>query len=435
MKKTYKSILKNALPSIFMMILTSLYGVIDGIFISNLAGEKAFTAVSIVTPYIAIFHAFGFMLATGIGSLLGNTLGEKKPELARKELYSLTIFTVLFGIFLSIVALVFARRTAIILGASTEVLEYCMQYVVGLLPGLLFFLIMKLYRNVCLVANKNKQMLMITIISGCCNLILDPIFIKTLNLGIRGAGIATSISWMIGGIYSIIIFKNEKQELRLEKNKFSISAVKSVFKIGSASLITDVSTAGMGLLYNYIIISIIGETGCFNYGVISYINILVLGVMIGISISVCPEISYLNGSKCEKEALNLFQKTIIILICSGIFLSLFITVLSKPIALLFCKTNKELILNLKHSLILYMIPAFLTGINTLIPAFLASIKEIKLSLYSSLLRLVILWPLSLLFLPKILGSNGIWLCLIPVEVIATIVNYILIKKSHLIKGE
>jgi len=432
---TYKSIFKNAIPSIFMMILTSLYGVVDGLFISNLAGEEAFTAVSIVTPYIAIFHAFGFMLATGIGSILGNTLGEKKPEYARKQLYSLTIFTVFFGIFLSCIALLLARRTALLLGASEAILEYCMQYVFWLLPGLLFFLMMKLYRNVCLVAEKNKQMLMITIISGCCNVILDPIFISIFKLDVRGAAMATSISWMLGGIYPLIVFRRERtKELRLEKTEFDFFAVKSVFKIGAAALITDISSAGIGLLYNYIIIQVIGESGCFNYGVISYMNILILGVMIGISISICPQLSFLNGAKKSKEALQLFQRTVVLLLGCGVMLSLVISIFARPIAFCFCGKNQAHILELIHALRLYMLPALLTGVNILIPTFFSCVREIKFSLYSSLIRLVVLWPLSLCYLPKILGADGIWLALIPVELLAFSINYIFIKKSHIAKG-
>ena len=321
---TYKKLLKFTLPSIAMMIFTSIYGVVDGFFVSNFAGDVPFKAVNLIMPFLMIFGTVGFIFGTGGTAIVANTLGEGDREKANRH-FSLFVYVAFaLGIFFAAVGMIFIRPIAVLLGAEGELLENCVVYGRIVLLALPFLVLQFLFQSFFVAAEKPRMGLWVIVAAGVTNMVLDAVLVTTLPQAYRllDAAVATAMSQFVGGFVPLVYFFRKNTSLfRLGKTNFDFRAIVKACVNGSSEFMSNVSMSIIGMLYNIQLMKYAGEDGIAAYGVMMYVSFIFAAVFIGYSIGTAPVISYHNGAGNHRELKGILKKSMIILCCfSGVML-------------------------------------------------------------------------------------------------------------------
>lgn len=426
---TYKKILRFTLPSIIMMIFTSIYGVVDGFFVSNYVGKTPFAAVNLIMPFLMILGAVGFMFGTGGGALIAKTMGEGKSEKAN-SLFSLFVYTTaVCGIIIGVLGIVFIRPVASLLGAEGEMLNNCVTYGRIILIALPFFMLQYEFQSFFATAEKPQLGLVVTIAAGFTNMILDALFIAFFKWGLIGAAAATAISQIVGGSIPLIyFFRKNSSRLKLTKCKFEKNMLLRACVNGSSELMSNISMSIVSMLYNFQLMKYVGENGVAAYGVLMYVNLFFLAAFIGYSVGISPIIGYNYGAQNYSELKNLLKSSFTII---GIFSVCMFTLsefLAYPIAKIFVGYDKELMnLTLNGFRIVSFLFLF-AGVSIFGSAFFTALNNGLISALISFLRTLVFQVSAVLIIPIFLGINGIWLSTVTAEVMSVIITLIFIFK-------
>lgn len=426
---TYKKILRFTLPSIIMMIFTSIYGVVDGFFVSNYVGKTPFAAVNLIMPFLMILGAVGFMFGTGGGALIAKTMGEGKSEKAN-SLFSLFVYTTaVCGIIIGALGIVFIRPVASLLGAEGEMLNNCVTYGRIILIALPFFMLQYEFQSFFATAEKPQLGLVVTIAAGFTNMILDALFIAFFKWGLFGAAAATAISQIVGGSIPLIyFFRKNSSRLKLTKCKFEKNMLLRACVNGSSELMSNISMSIVSMLYNFQLMKYVGENGVAAYGVLMYVNLFFLAAFIGYSVGAAPIIGYNYGAQNYSELKNLLKSSFTII---GIFSVCMFTLsefLAYPIAKIFVGYDKELMnLTLNGFRIVSFLFLF-AGVSIFGSAFFTALNDGLISALISFLRTLVFQVSAVLIIPIFLGINGIWLSTVTAEVMSVIITLIFIFK-------
>lgn len=420
---TYKRLFQFVLPSIAMMIFTSIYGVIDGFFVSNYAGKTEFAAVNLIIPFPMVLGAFGFMIGTGGSALVSITLGEGKKKEAN-EFFSMLIYvTIGVGLLLTFFGVVFTRQIAIFLGAEGKMLEYCVKYGRILLLALVPFMLQNVFQSFLVTAEKPTFGLVITVIAGVTNIVLDYVFIGVLRGGVVGAALATGISQFVGGMIPLVYFiLPNKSQLGLIKAKFNWSALMKTCFNGSSELMTNVSLSLVNMLYNFQLLRFAGEDGVAAYGVIMYVNFIFIAVFLGYAIGTAPIIGYHYGAANKGEMKNVYKKSILFNIVAGILMCVVAILLSGPLSKLFVGYDIDLHEMTKWGFSIFSISFLVTGLNIYASSFFTALGNGLVSALISFLRTLLFQVVAVLVLPIYFGLNGVWLAIVAAEGVALIVS-------------
>ena len=430
---TYSKLFKFVIPSIIMMIFTSVYGVIDGLFVSNFVGKTSFAAVNLIMPFPMILGSVGFMFGTGGSAVVAKTLGEGDKTKANK-FFSLFVYaTIISGVVFSAVGLIFAPQIAKMMGAEGYMLEECIKYGNILLIALPFFMLQNVFQSFFSTAQKPTLGLIITVCAGLTNILLDYIFIVIFNAGVTGAAVATALSQVVGGVVPVVYFIMKNNSLlRLCKTYFDWRTLLKACLNGSSELMTNLSLSLVNMLYNIQLMSIAGENGVAAYGVIMYVNFIFIAIFLGYSIGCAPLIGYNYGSQNISELKNLFRKSIFIISGTSVILTAAAVLLSSPLSMLFVGYDKELYEMTNHGFIIYSLSFIFCGMNIFGSAFFTALNNGIVSAVISFLRTLLFQIVVVLTLPLILGLNGIWLSVVVAEMLALIVTIIffIIKRKQ-----
>lgn len=330
---TYKKLIKFTIPTIIMMIFTSIYGVVDGIFISNCVGSDAFAAVNLIMPVLMILGTIGFMVGTGGSALVSKTIGEGEKGKANEYFSMLNYFLIVAGLILTILGMIFIRPISKLLRAEGDILEYCVTYGRVLLITLIPFLLQNSFQSFLVVAEKPQMGLKISIMAGVTNMVLDFLFIYVFEMGVFGAATATGISQFVGGIIPFVYFiRKNGTPLRITKAKFDKKALVQTCINGSSEMLTNVSTSLVNMLYNMQLMKFAGADGVVAYGVIMYISFIFSGTYIGYSIGSAPIISYHYGADNKEELKNLLKKSLILIGITSVIMTICAEILAKLLA-------------------------------------------------------------------------------------------------------
>ena len=342
---TYGKLLKFTLPSIAMMIFTSIYSVVDGFFVSNFAGKVAFSAVNIIMPFLMTVSTVGFMLGTGGTAIVANTFGSGDKEKANRY-FSLFVYTAfVIGSILSILGFIFIRTISISLGASGDILKHCIVYGRIILVILPFFILQIMFQSFFIVAEKPRHGLLVAGVTGIINIVLDAILVILLPLEYKltGAAIATSFSQFVGGVIPLVYFTRKNSSiLRLGKTIFDKRILLKACTNGSSEFMSNVSMSIVGILYNIQLLKYAGENGVASYGVMMYVSMIFSATFIGYSIGSSPIIAYHDGAKNHDELKGLLKKSIYLHVISGFIMITLAQLLAIPLALIFVGYDKEL---------------------------------------------------------------------------------------------
>lgn len=422
---TYSKLLRFVFPSIIMMIFTSIYGVVDGLFVSNFAGKTAFASINLVMPFVMILGGIGFMIGTGGTALVSKVLGEGKKEKANKIFTMMIIFTLLLGTLLSVIGVVSMPWVADFLGATEEMMADCILYGRIVTGFTVAFMLQNVFQSFLIAAEKPKLGLLATVLAGITNMALDAIFIIVFKWGVAGAAIATGLSQCVGGIFPLIYFSRDNSSLlRLTKTKLGIKPILNACGNGSSELMSNISSSVVSMIYNFQLMKYVGEDGVSAYGVLMYVQFIFVAIYIGYAIGCAPITGYHFGAQNHGELKNMLRKSAFLSAISGVVLTILAIVLSSPLAKLFVGYDEELYELTRHAFSLFAYSFLLAGFNIFTSSFFTALNNGAVSAAISFMRTLIFQTSSVLILPIFLGVDGIWWAITVAEVFAFILSLI-----------
>lgn len=406
---TYSKLLRFVLPSIIMMIFTSIYGVVDGLFVSNFVGKTAFAGVNLIMPVIMAFSALGFMIGTGGSAIVAKTLGEGEHKLAN-EYFSMLVYVTLAGsILLATIGFLIVRPVSIALGAEGELLSCCVLYGHITFLSMPAFMLQNVFQSFFVTAEKPKLGLYVIITAGVTNMFLDYFLIAVLGWGLAGAAVATVCSECIGGLFPIFYFARKNSSLlRLGRTRFNGHILLKTCTNGSSELMTNLSSSVVNSLYNLQLMKYAGENGVAAYGTIMYVNFVFIAIFLGYSIGSAPIVSFHYGAGNHAELKNLFRKSLSLVGTWGVLLFAVAQFIASPLARLFVGYDAALFELTCFGFRIYCITYLINGFNIYGSAFFTALNNGLLSAAISFLRTLVFQISCVLLLPFLLGIDGIW---------------------------
>ena len=431
---TYGRLIRFVIPSVAMMIFTSVYGVIDGLFVSNFVGKTPFAAVNLIIPFCMILGAFGFMFGTGGTALVAKTLGEGKKERANQIFSMLIYVALLLGILLALFGIVFVEPIALKLGADAAMLGYCVKYARVVLLGLPFFMLQNMFQSFLIAAEKPKMGLMVTIAAGVTNMVLDALFIAIFRWGVVGAAAATALSQFVGGVVPFLFFaRKNNSKLRLTKTKMMGKELLRTCTNGSSELVTNISLSLVCMLYNVQLLKIAGQNGVAAYGVIMYVNFIFISIYLGYAFGTAPIIAFHYGAKNTAELQNVLKKSLKILLGAGVTLFGTAFLLSDMLAKIFVGYDAALYAMTARGFRLYAVSYLLAGFNIYGSSFFTALNNGIVSAAISFLRTVVFEVAAIMILPVFFRLDGIWCAITVAEtasLLITAVFFFALRKRY-----
>lgn len=428
---TYKNLLRFTFPTVIMMVFISVYGVVDGFFVSNYAGKTAFAAINLIMPFVMVLGGMGFMIGTGGTALVSKVMGEGDSERANRLFSEMISFTVIFGAVLSAVGVAVMRPVSVLLGATPEMIDDCVLYgriVVGFTAA---FMLQNVFQSFFIAAEKPKLGLAATVAAGLTNMVLDALFVGGFNWGIAGAAVATGISQCVGSIFPLIYFAAQnKSRLRLSFAMPEIKPVLASCANGSSELMSNISASIVGMLYNFQLMRLLGEDGVSAYGVMMYVQFIFTAVFFGFSTGSAPIISYHFGADNPSEVKNMLVKSVVFMEAAGAVLTAAAIAMSPLLADIFVGYDVQLKELTEHAFRIYCLHFVLAGFNIFASSFFTALNNGAVSATISFIRTLVFQVAAVLLLPLVLGENGIWCSVLVADAGATVLSVIFLYKKR-----
>lgn len=420
---TYGKLFRFTLPSVVMMVFTSIYGVVDGFFVSNFVGKTPFAAVNFIMPFLMILGTVGFMFGAGGSALIARTMGEGDNARAQR-LFSLFVYvTAACGAVLGLLGFIFIRPVAAWLGAEGEMLENCVLYGRVILPALPALMLQYEFQSFFITAEKPQLGLAVTVVAGVGNMALDALFTAVLPWGLVGAAAATAISQSLGGIIPLFYFGcRNSSRLRLCKTSFDGRALLKACTNGSSELMNNISMSIVSMLYNAQLIRYAGEDGIAAYGVLMYVCMIFLAVFIGYATGVAPVVGYHFGADNRDELKSLYRKSLVIILASSTAMFVLAELLARPLSSVFVGYDPGLFAMTVSAFGIYSFSFLFAGIAIFGSSFFTALNDGLTSALISFLRTLLFQVAAVLLFPLIWGLNGIWLSIVAAEVMAVVVT-------------
>ena len=427
---TRKRLLRFSLPSIIMMVFTSIYGVVDGYFVSNYTGKTPFAAVNLVMPFLMVMGSVGFMFGTGGGALIAKTMGEGKAEKAR-ELFSLTVYaSIVCGLVLTGAGLLLLRPFARLMGAEGELLENSLLYGTINLIALPFYILQYEFQCLFATAEKPKLGLYVTVAAGVTNMVLDWLFVAVLPWGLAGAAAATAASQFIGGLFPLIYFsRRNSSRLRLTRCPIQLRPLSRICANGSSELMSNISMSVVSMLYNVQLMQYAGEDGIAAYGVLMYVSMIFQAIFIGYAVGTAPIISYHYGAQNQSELKSLLRKGVSLIAVGALCMFAAGELFSAPLSRLFVAYDEGLLQMTTHAFAIFSFSFLFSGFAINGSSFFTALNDGLTSALISFLRTLVFQAAAVLLFPLLWGLDGIWLSIAAAEVMAVLATlFFLLKK-------
>ena len=429
---SYSKLLRFTLPSIVMMVFTSIYGVVDGLFVSNFVGKTAFASVNLVMPFVMILGGMGFMIGTGGTALVSKILGEGDPDTANRTFSMMVLFTLVLGIVLSAGGIIFMRPVSRFLGATDAMMDDCVLYG-RIITGFTFaFMLQNVFQSFFIAAEKPKLGLKVTVAAGLTNMVLDALFIAVFKWGVAGAAIATGLSQCVGGVLPLVYFLRPNSSLlRLSPTRLRLRPILAACGNGSSELMSNISSSLVSMLYNFQLLKYIGEDGVSAYGVLMYVQFIFIAIDIGYSIGCAPVVGFHYGAQNHGELKNLLGKSVLLMGGTGVALTALAMALADPLSRLFVGYDAGLFALTSHAFRLFAWSFLLAGFNIYTSGFFTALNNGGVSAAISFLRTLVFQSASVLILPIFFDVDGIWWAITVAEVFAFLISvlFLLAKRG------
>jgi len=424
---TYRRLLRFAFPSVVMMVFTSIYGIVDGLFVSNFVGKTPFAAINLIMPILMIIGALGFMMGAGGTAIVSKTLGEGNKKLANRYFSLFVYFTAIMGAVLALLGVAFLRPLSRLLGAEGELLECCVSYGRIVVSAMPVFMLQNLFQSFFVVAEKPKRGLFVTVIAGITNMALDALFITAFDMGIEGAAIATAISQTVGGVVPVFFFAGKSSGLiSLTSTSFYGKAILRAAINGSSELMSNISASVVTMLYNYQLMKFEGENGIAAYGVIMYLSFTFVAIFIGYSVSTAPIIGFHYGANNKGELNNLLRKSATVTLSLGALMTVFSFSLSSALSSIFVSYDSYLMQLTARGLRIFSLSFVFSGFSIFGSSFFTALNNGPVSAFISFMRTLVYQALGVIILPIFFDINGIWYSMLLAEILSILTTIICI---------
>ncbi len=422
---TYKRLIRFTLPSVIMMVFTSIYGVVDGFFVSNFAGKTPFAALNFIMPFLMLLGAFGFMIGAGGSALISKTLGEGDDQKAKK-LFSLFIYvTLVMGVLIAALGIIFIRPITVLLGADESMVEDCVVYGRIILLALPMFMLQNEFQTFFVTAEKPNLGLAVTVAAGVTNMVLDALFVGAFKWGLVGAASATAASQLVGGVVPIIYFLCPNGSLlKIGKTNFDGKALIKACTNGFSELLSNVSMSIVSMLYNYQLMKYAGEDGVAAYGVLMYVNFIFFAIFIGYSVGSAPIIGFNYGAKNHDELKNIRKKSLLVIAILSISMFILAEALASPLAKLFVGYDAALNAMTLRGFFICSFMFIFAGISVFGSSFFTALNNGIISAVIAFMRTMVFQIASVLILPLIMGIDGIWLSIVIAEAMSALITVV-----------
>ncbi len=422
---TYGKLLKFTIPSIAMMIFTSIYSVVDGFFVSNFVGKTPFAAINLIMPVLMILGTVGFMFGTGGTAIVAKTYGEGDKEKANRYFSLFVYVAFVIGIILSVLGFIFIHPVSSLLGASGELLENCIAYARIILVALPFFILQVMFQSFFVAAEKPHLGLAVTISSGITNMILDAVLVMILpqEYKLAGAAIATAMSQVVGGVIPLFyFFRKNNSVLRLGKTKFEGRAILKACTNGSSEFMSNISMSLVGMLYNFQLMKYAGENGVAAYGVMMYFSMIFAAAFIGYSIGTAPIIGYHDGAENYTELKGLLHQSLTMIAIFGIGMVISAELLAVLLANIFVGYDELLTKLTISGFRIFSLSFAFMGFGIFASGFFTALNDGVTSAIISFLRTLVFQVIAIMTLPMILGIDGIWISIVVAEFMSVVLG-------------
>ncbi len=430
---TLGRLFRFCLPSIVMMVFTSIYGVVDGYFVSNYVGKTPFAAVNLIMPFLMILGGVGFMIGTGGSALVAKYLGEQNNDQARRVFSMMLIVTLILGVSTSALGFIFAENVAQLLGADSELLPYCVTYARTCLIFNTMFMLQNVFQSFLVTAERPKMGLAVVIAAGCTNMLLDFLFIAVFELDVVGAALATGLSQTVGGLLPLIFFlrRNNGSKLHMVRTRLEFRPILQACANGASELMTSISSSIVSMLYNFQLLRLAGQDGVSAYGVLMYVQFIFAAVYIGYAIGTAPITGYNYGAQNHKELRNIRRKSIRITLTAGVIMVIIAELLAPVLAGIFVGYDKDLFGMTVHAFRLFSFTFLLSGFNIWCSSFFTALNNGAVSAAVSFLRTLVFQLAAVLILPIFLKLDGVWISVAFAEVCAFVISllFLIAKKK------
>ena len=430
---TCSRLIRFVLPCIGTMLFTSIYGIVDGLCVSNFVGKTAFAAVNLIMPLPMLIGSIGFMLGTGGSAIVGITLGEGDREKADRY-FSLFVWTALLaGIVLAAVGVLIVRPAAALLGAEGEMLDYAVRYGRLLMASLPTFILQNLFQSFFVTAEKPHLGFAFTVAAGGTNMVLDVLLVGMLHGGVEGAAIATFISQAVGGVLPLFYFLSRRStsSIHLGRTQWNGGVIRSACINGSSELMTNLSMSLVNILYNYQLLRFAGENGVAAYGVIMYAAFLFVAVFVGYAVGSAPIVSYHYGARNHREVHNLYSMSFRLIGVVAVVMTIGSMFLIPHVARIFVGYDAGLLTLTTHAFRLYALSFLIMGFNVYASSFFTALGDGVTSALISFLRTLLFQVAAVFALPALMGMDGIWLAVTAAELAALGVSvYMFVTKDR-----
>ena len=424
----YRRLAVSSVPSILMMLVESIYGVVDGLFVSNFVGTSAFAALNIIWPAVMLVGALGLMVGTGGSALVSKTMGEGDPARAGAVFSMLVRFTVILSLVFMVPLLVFMEPLARLLGAEGETVRLCVVYGSICTLGLPTYMLQLCFQSFYMTAERPQLGTVMSLVGAVTNMVLDALFIVVFKWGLAGAAAATTLASCVSGIFPLWYFssRRNRSSLRLVRTRFEREPLLKACSNGLSEYVGNISWNVLAICYNLQLLRMMGEAGVAAYAVLLYYGYIFAAVFFGFNISVTPIIGYNYGAGDKAELKSLLRHSVTLLLALGFLMMLVSELSAGPAARLFVGYDPELSALTKHAIRLYMLSFFIAGFNLFISAWFTGLGNGKVSAAVSFTRNLVFELGFVFLLPALLGPDGIWLAVDAADVCCCILGVVLI---------
>ncbi len=420
----------TAIPAVAMMLFSSLYSIIDGIFVSNFAGTTPFAALNLSFPPLMVIASIGVMVGTGGSALVSKTMGAGDQKKATEIFSMLVRFEIILGIILSLLFFIFCKPILIAIGADDTLIHDCLIYARICSVGLPFFIVQLSFNSFYMTSERPQLGTKMTIVSGVTNIILDALLIAVFKMGLAGAAIATVMAQIVGSVFPLYYYSSKRNNTRLKlvPSKPHKGSIMKACTNGLSEYVGNIALNVVGMCYNIQLMKLIGENGVAAYGILMYIGFVFAAFSLGYNISITPIVGYNYGYDNKSELKSLLRKSLVIQIVFGMVLTIIAEAASGVLAGTFVGYDQELKELTQHAIRLYMLSFLLCGVNLLVSAWFTGLNNGIISAIVAFARTLIFEMTSIFVLPLILGIDGIWMAVDVAEVMALILAiYLLLR--------
>lgn len=428
---TYGRLYRFVIPTILMMLFTSMYGVVDGLYLSRFTGKVAFASVTLITPIALLVGAWAYLIGAGGSAVVAKSVAAGKQEEANQQFSFLTVISIVGSIILAAIALLLLKPIARLLGADEEMLPYCLKYARLLLAAVPLYVLQNVFQSFLTVAERPKVGLLINLISAFLNIALDFVFIQVMDDAVLAVALATVISQFVGGIVPFIyFFRSPTITLRFTRPHMSRATLGPVFSNGVSEFVSEIFHPLASVMYNYRLMHLVGMNGVAAYGVLMNVGFLFGAVFLGFAVGCAPLFSYNYEVKNQEELHGLFKKCTISVVCMGFLLYGIATCIEGPFAAVFFKEDEALITMTEEGFALHSLSYMVMGLAVFASAFFTALHNSRASALISFLRTLLFEVLAILILPYFFDLNGIWAASLTAEILALFVTIYLLVSNR-----